>query len=196
MTRSRSQSPAELVEPWRTPGPSAGPRPSQKHTNAALDVLTSQPLAKRIRCRFGALGVLLTKPIVHLGFLRRQIGKFRSRTSYEIAFTLFLLLWLHDWPPRSVSRRRYKELVVWYLLNVPRDEAAAGFEAAHLLSSGWANDHGIELLKEIARSARYDAGRAAALNGLEVAAQNRRVPGPLRHQARSALQELRRATRV
>jgi hypothetical protein len=154
----------KFIAPYRATQPSLIPI-SKSLRDAAVRVLKADSYCRRDKLRMDAIVVLLAEEAKSIDILRRLIGNFRRKLSYEIAFTLFLLLWLNDWPIKKRARRRFQNLVEWYLMEAPRESGSACFEAAHLLASNWAGSDGIRIFKKLATSAQHQAGKEAAFQG-------------------------------
>jgi hypothetical protein len=137
-------------------------------------VLTDARMAANVGTRIVAVRLLIALLPDSLdtitGLLRRRDGVL----DYEVHFTLFCYL---DWvsvveAPAGVAAD-VLALVAEYLHDVPSDSARAAWMAGDMLGDHWAPlDDALPVLINAVVNARFVAGRAGALSGLEQTIEN------------------------
>lgn len=105
--------------------------------------------------------------------MREWLGRTDDAFDFEVHFTLFCYLDGCQEMPRAASTRpEVLRLVHAYLTSVRVGTARAAWMAGDLLGDHWQADDSLPVLLDLLESARYAAGREAALYGLETLLRN------------------------
>lgn len=116
-----------------------------------------------------------------------------DRNAYEIHFTLFCYL---GWMPNA---KKVCSLMLPhirnYLVCVKYSTAHAAWMAGVLLGEDWPLRKTLPILMQVVKQARYVAGRAAAVNGLEHALTNKGLTRAQRNNIFSVLQDIAKSDR-
>ena len=129
--------------------------------------LLGRPAVKREDIRIAASKVLVALLPDSLAILQRLLKNFENDHDYEIQFTLFCYL---DEALLSADASsivdRISDFLREYLRSVPTGKAHAAWMAGDLVGDHWGVTDALRILLDSAISARFSAGRQAAIAGL------------------------------
>ena len=131
----------------------------------AAAVLNAPDPRKDCDLRSGAVRTIVAGLPGTFPVVEQVMCDFDSNLWYEVHFTLFSALDRVNLTERDQSR--VLELIGRYLSNVKSEAGFAAWKAGDLLGDEWRSPRTLDLLKHLAVSAPYVAGRKGALHGLE-----------------------------
>ena len=131
----------------------------------ALWVLQNSEQKKKEKLRIGAVRLIVALLPQSFPVLKKLLSDCSSPLWYEVQFTIFCSLDREDLKP--ADQKRILQLIHDYLLGIRRDAGYAAWMAGDLLGDHWQGSETVRILENIVVSARYAAGRSAALHGIE-----------------------------
>src|SRR5579864_3506472 len=131
----------------------------------AVRVLADQSLRLDEKLRAGAVRLIVALLPKTFPVLEKLLSDFSMPLWYEVHFTAFSSLDRSDLG--EADRRRVLALVERYLVNAKSDAGFAAWKAGDILGDEWYAPETVEILERLLSSARYVAGRNAALHGIQ-----------------------------
>lgn len=165
------------------------------HARQALRDVCSEGLAEPrilhgVRDRIAYARTVVALLPDSLECLRAWLGRMDDTLDFEVHFTLFCYLdGCQEMPRANSLRPEVLRLVHDYLASVRVGTARAAWMAGDLLGDHWRADESLPVLLDLLESARYAAGREAALSGLETALRNG-ISGDVSRQAEETLRRV------
>ena len=135
---------------------------------AACEKALAAPSAPTISVRVGAVKILVALLPHSLAIVRRWLRKPRTKRICDVHFSLFCFLdQIQYWQRLAQARPEVLALVGAYLMRARSDTAQSAWMAGDLLGDHWVLRESLPVLIAAASTARYAAGRAGAIHGLE-----------------------------
>ncbi len=131
----------------------------------ALRVLGNSALKRNATLRDGAAGLVVALLPNSISIVRKLLRDRSSALWYEVQFTIFCTLDAYDLKPKD--RAPVLRLLYEYLLTINSDAGSAAWKAGDTLGDEWRSPETVKMLSDLLFSARFVAGRKAALHGIE-----------------------------
>lgn len=144
----------------------------------ALSVLQDPALKKKEELRNGAVRLIIALLPDTFPVLEELLTDCSSQFWYRTHFMIFAALDRGDL--KRNDQMHVLRVIHSYLIHASSDAGAAAWKAGDLLGDEWRDQETVRLLEELLFSARYAAGRKAALHGIEHAL-TKATPSESRH---------------
>lgn len=131
----------------------------------AVRILADQRLQRDEKLRTGAVRLIVSLLPKTFPFLEKLLSDFSMPLWYEVHFTAFSSLDRGDLG--KGDQRQVLLLVERYLVNAKSEAGFAAWKAGDILGDEWYAPETVEILERLLSSARYVAGRNAALHGIQ-----------------------------
>jgi hypothetical protein len=131
----------------------------------AVRVLADQRLRRDEKLRTGAVRLIVGLLPKTFSALEKLLSDFSMPLWYEVHFTTFSSLDRSDLS--EADRKRVLTLVEKYLVNAKSEAGFAAWKAGDILGDEWYAPETVKILERLLSSARYVAGRNAALHGIQ-----------------------------
>lgn len=131
----------------------------------ALRVLADQRLRRDEKLRTGAVRLIVALLPKTFPVLEKLLSDFSMSLWYEVHFTAFSSLDRGDLS--EADQKRVLTLVEKYLVNAKSEAGFAAWKAGDILGDEWYGPETVGILERLLSSARYVAGRNAALHGIQ-----------------------------
>jgi hypothetical protein len=128
-------------------------------------VLADPRLRRDEKLRSGAIRLIVALLPKTFPVLEKLLSDFSMALWYEVHFTAFAALDRSDLS--EANQRQVLALVERYLLNAKSEAGFAAWKAGDILGDEWYAPETVEILERLLSSARYVAGRNAALHGIQ-----------------------------
>jgi hypothetical protein len=143
----------------------------------------------RPESRVGAVKVLVALYPQSKNFLGEWLRR-SDAAAFDVHFSIFCFL--------DAIRQERRELLEWvhrYLRDVRVESAHAAWMAGDLLGDHWPLGLSLAALTDVARNGRFNAGRAGALDGIEMAAKRLSRTDPRRRALLRVLRQVQASDR-
>lgn len=131
----------------------------------AVRVLADRRLRRDEKLRTGAVRLIVALLPKTFSVLEKLLSDFSMPLWYEVHFTTFSSLDRSDL--NEVDQKRVLTLVEEYLVNAKSEAGFAAWKAGDILGDEWYAPETVKILERLLSSARYVAGRNAALHGIQ-----------------------------
>jgi hypothetical protein len=131
----------------------------------ALSVLANQRFRRNETLRNGAVRLIVALLPHTFHVLEKLLFDFSLSFWYEVHFTAFSALDRRDLS--EADQRKVLALVEKYVQNSKSEAGFAAWKAGDILGDEWFGPETVEILERLLFSARYVAGRNAALHGIQ-----------------------------
>ncbi|SRR5713226_2973768 len=131
----------------------------------AVRVLADQRLRRDEKLRSGAVRLIVALLPEVFPILEKLLSDFSMSLWYEVHFTAFSALDRSDLS--KSDQKQVLALVERYLVNAKSEAGFAAWKAGDILGDEWFAPETVEILERLLSSARYVAGRNAALHGIQ-----------------------------
>ena len=131
----------------------------------ALRVLADQYLRRDEKLRAGAVRLIVALLPTTFPVLEKLLSDFSAPLWYEVHFTAFSSLDRGDLG--EADQKRVLTLIEKYLVNAKSEAGFAAWKAGDILGDEWYGPDTVVILERLLSSARYVAGRNAALHGIQ-----------------------------
>jgi hypothetical protein len=131
----------------------------------AVRVLADQRLRHDEKLRTGAVRLVVALLPKTFSALEKLLSDFSVPLWYEVHFTAFSSLDRSDLS--EADQKRVLTLIEKYLLNAKSEAGFAAWKAGDILGDEWYGPETVGILERLLYSARYVAGRNAALHGIQ-----------------------------
>jgi hypothetical protein len=131
----------------------------------ALRVLADQRFRRNEKLRSGAVRLIVALLPHTFHAFEKLLSDFSLSFWYEVHFTAFSALDRRDLS--EADQRRVLALVEKYVQNSKSEAGFAAWKAGDILGDEWFGPETVEILERLLSSARYVAGRNAALHGIQ-----------------------------
>lgn len=133
--------------------------------HCAVRVLADQFLSRDEKLRTGAVRLIVALLPTTFPVLEKLLSDFSMPLWYEVHFTAFSSLDRGDLS--EADQKRVLTLVEKYLANAKSEAGFAAWKAGDILGDEWYGPDTVVILERLLSSARYVAGRNAALHGIQ-----------------------------
>jgi len=133
--------------------------------NCAVAVLADKQLRSDEKLRNGAIRLIVALLPETFPILEEVLSDSLSPLWYDVHFIAFNSLERSELG--EADQRRALALVERYLVNAKSDAGFAAWKAGDMLGDEWYGADTVEILERLLSSARYVAGRNAALHGIQ-----------------------------
>jgi len=131
----------------------------------AVRVLANARLKRDEKLRNGAVRLVVALLPKTFPVLEKLLSDSSMPLWHEVHFTLFSALDRGD--ISEADQRRVLAIVEQYLMNAKSEAGFAAWKAGDILGDEWYAPETVEILQRLLSSARYVAGRNAALHGIQ-----------------------------